>query len=190
MDGQRHTNNDYPKKECKLERPLIVHLIMATFSPSPAPRRSRLHNRGNSPIKWINRPAATPSQLTNDTNSIASAMDIDERTSTITERSLSRMGGDVLFAKTDEMSVLFYASLPLEVKQVLRVSGAFNMAVTMACVYFLYSDFKMDPYSGEIDTETGFALVTSVQTCFVWQHAQVFLNICYFIFMVMCFSRP
>lgn len=34
----------------------------------------------------------------------------------------------------------------------------------------------MDPYSGEIDTETGFALVTSVQTCFVWQHAQVSLR--------------
>lgn len=50
-------------------------------------------------------------------------MDIDERASTITDRSLSRMGGDVLFAKTDEMSVLFYASLPLEVKQILRVSG-------------------------------------------------------------------
>ncbi len=99
---------------------------MATFSPSPAPRRSsRLQNRGNSPIKRINRPAATPSQLTNDTNSIASAMDIDERASTITDRSLSRMGVDMVFAKTDEMSVLFYASLPLEVKQVLRVSGAF-----------------------------------------------------------------
>lgn len=37
----------------------------------------------------------------------------------------------------------------------------------------MYSDFKVDPYSGEIDIITGFALVTSVQTCFVWQHAQV-----------------
>ena len=98
---------------------------MATFSPSPPRRSSRLHNRGNSPIRRINRPAATPSQLSNDTNSIASAMDIDERASTITDRSLSRMGSDMVFAKTDEMSVLFYASLPLEVKQVLRVSGAF-----------------------------------------------------------------
>lgn len=34
---------------------------------------------------------------------------------------------------------------------------------------FLYGDL----YSGEIDTLTGFALVASVQTCFVWQHAQV-----------------
>ena len=69
---------------------------MATFSPSPAPRL----------------------RIQSD-----SAMDVDERASTITDRSLSRMGGDVLFAKTDEMSVLFYASLPLEVKQILRVSG-------------------------------------------------------------------
>lgn len=30
----------------------------------------------------------------------------------------------MLFAKTDEMSVSFYANLPLEVKQVLRTSGA------------------------------------------------------------------
>lgn len=37
----------------------------------------------------------------------------------------------------------------------------------------MYLDFKVDPYSGEIDTVTGFALVTSVQTCFVWHHAQV-----------------
>ncbi|KAF9533020.1 hypothetical protein CPB83DRAFT_903494 [Crepidotus variabilis] len=136
---------------------------MATFSSSPAPRKSsRLQPRGSSPARR-SRLAATPS-FTNDGNSTTSAMDIDERASTITDRSLSRMGGDMLFAKTDEMSVLFYASLPLEVKQVLRVS-----------------DFKTDPYSGEIDTTTGFALVTSVQTCFVWQHAQALKGIptCY-----------
>jgi len=56
-----------------------------------------------------------------------SGMDIDERASTITDRSLSRIGGDMLFAKTDEMSVLYYASLPLEVKQVLRVSGMYAL---------------------------------------------------------------
>jgi nuclear pore complex protein Nup133 len=95
---------------------------MATFSPSPAPRL-RVQNRGNSPIKRSHRLAATPTFTSNDGNSTTSAMDVDERTSTITDRSLSRIGGDVLFAKTDEMSVLFYASLPLEVKQILRVSG-------------------------------------------------------------------
>ncbi|KAF8964670.1 hypothetical protein BDZ97DRAFT_1660027 [Flammula alnicola] len=139
---------------------------MATFSPSPAPRRSsRLQNRGNSPSR-IQRPhrlAATPTFIT-DSSSVASAMDLDERGSIMTDRSLSRMGGDMIFAKTDEMSVSFYANLPLEVKQVLRTS-----------------DFNKDPYSGEIDTITGFALVTSVQTCFVWQHAQAIKGIptCY-----------
>ncbi|CAA7271672.1 unnamed protein product [Cyclocybe aegerita] len=136
---------------------------MATFSPSPAPRRSSRLNRGASPTRRNQRLAQTPTFIT-DTSSVASAMDIDERASIMTDRSLSRIGGDVLFAKTDEMSVLFYANLPLEVKQVLRTS-----------------DFNIDQYSGEIDTVTGFALVTSVHTCFVWQHAQAIKGIptCY-----------
>lgn len=58
-----------------------------------------------------------------ETNSVASAMDIDDRASIITDRSFSRLQGDAIFAKTDEMNVSFYASLPLEVKQVLRSSG-------------------------------------------------------------------
>jgi len=149
---------------------------MATFSSSPAPRRaSRLHTtRGNSPQpRRSHRLAATPSQLANDTSSNISAMDIDERASIITDRSLSRMGGDMLFAKTDEMSVTFYASLPLEVKQVLRTSGLYLPSYQVFRVTNIFKDFNIDPYSGEIDTVTGFALVTSVQTCFVWQHAQV-----------------
>ncbi|KAF8910963.1 methyltransferase type 11 [Gymnopilus junonius] len=64
----------------------------------------------------------------------------------------------------NEMTVSFYANLPLEVKQVLRIA-----------------DFNLEPYSGGIDTVTGFALVTSFQTCFVWQHAQAIKGIptCY-----------
>lgn len=54
---------------------------------------------------------------------MASVMDIDDRSSIMTDFSLSRVGGDMLFAKTDEMSVSFYANLPLEVKQILRISG-------------------------------------------------------------------
>ncbi|KIM49090.1 hypothetical protein M413DRAFT_95576 [Hebeloma cylindrosporum] len=133
---------------------------MATFSPSPAPRRSsRLQTRGNSPAR-SQRPlrfSQTPilNQVVDGTNSVASGVDFDDRASIFTDKSLSRMGGDIMFAKTDEMSVSFYANLPLEVKQVLRTS-----------------DFNKDPYSGEIDTVTGFALVASVQTCFVWQHSQ------------------
>ena len=98
---------------------------MATFSPSPAPRRSsRLQLRGNSPLKRppVGRQALSPQHFPNDTASNASAMDIDERGSAITEHS-SRVAGDFIFSKTLEMSVSFYANLPLEVKQVLRTSG-------------------------------------------------------------------
>lgn len=97
---------------------------MATFSPSPAQRRSsRLQTRGNSPSKRSQlRQALTPHYFPNDAASNASAMDIDEQ-SAITEHSF-RTTGDPIFSKTPEMSVLFYANLPLEVKQVLRTSGA------------------------------------------------------------------
>jgi nuclear pore complex protein Nup133 len=83
------------------------------------------------------------------------------------------MGGDVLFAKTDEMSVLFYANLPLEVKQVLRTSGAVTRVEQYLGNLPPVADFNKDQYSGEIDTVTGFALVASAQSCFVWQHSQV-----------------
>ena len=99
---------------------------MATFSPSPTPRRSsRLQTRGNSPSRrsQITRRVPTPLHFPSDAASNASAMDVDERGSTLTEHS-SRMASDSIFAKTPEMSVSFYANLPLEVKQVLRTSGA------------------------------------------------------------------
>lgn len=35
-------------------------------------------------------------------------------------------------------------------------------------------DFFKDAYTGSVDTVAGFALVASAQTCFVWQHVQVF----------------
>lgn len=98
---------------------------MATFSPSPAPRySSRQQTRGNSPLKRsqiLRQP--TPLHFPNDAASNASAMDIDERGSAMSEQS-SRVANDFIFSKTQEMSVSFYANLPLEVKQVLRTSGA------------------------------------------------------------------
>ena len=122
-----------------IQLPSLAH-AMATFSPSPAPRRSsRLNNRGVSPAisQWNNRfaPAAT---VIVDSGSVASAMDIDDRASIMTDRSLSKLGGDVIFAKTEEMSVSFYANLPLEVKQVLRTAGryTFNMTVPAMLIYF------------------------------------------------------
>lgn len=108
-------------------------VLMATFSPSPAPRRSsRLQTHGNSPTR-SQRPlrlaqTSTLNQLIDGTNTVASGMDLDDRASIFTDKSLSRMGSDILFAKTDEMSVSFYANLPLEVKQVLRTSGAVHIS--------------------------------------------------------------
>ncbi|KAJ7046830.1 hypothetical protein C8F04DRAFT_1227029 [Mycena alexandri] len=131
---------------------------MASFSPSPTPRRSLRHRQlQNSPPKRTKAPGsrlATPSRGTPFGNdSIASAMDVD---SVVSDRSyIQRAGAETLFAKSNELSVSFYAHLPVEVKQVLK-----------------NADFYADAYSGVIDTLTGFALVASGQTCFVWQHAQ------------------
>ena len=98
---------------------------MATFSPSPAPRySSRQQTRGNSPLKRSqNFRQPTPLHFPNEAASNASAMDIDERGSAMSEQS-SRVANDLIFSKTQEMTVSFYANLPLEVKQVLRTSGA------------------------------------------------------------------
>ncbi|KAF7363465.1 Methyltransferase type 11 [Mycena sanguinolenta] len=129
---------------------------MATFSPSPTPRRSLRHRPlQNSPPKRTKVPGsrlATPSRGTPFGNdSVASAMDVD---SVVSDRSfIQRPGVETIYAKSDELSVSFYASLPVEVKQ-------------------LPEDFYAEAYSGVIDTLTGFALVASGQTCFVWQHAQ------------------
>lgn len=50
-------------------------------------------------------------------------MDIDETESVATERSVAKAYGETIYAKSDEMTVSFYASLPVEVKQVLRNAG-------------------------------------------------------------------
>ncbi|KAJ6547586.1 hypothetical protein B0H19DRAFT_1266498 [Mycena capillaripes] len=131
---------------------------MASFSPSPTPRRSLRHRQlQNSPPKRTKAPGSrlgTPSRATPFGNdSIASAMDVD---SVASDRSyVQRPGLETVFAKSNELSVSFYANLPVEVKQILK-----------------NADFYVDAYSGVIDTLTGFALVASGQTCFVWQHAQ------------------
>lgn len=82
-------------------------------------------------------------------------MDIDDANSTLTERSTTRLNYSTVFSKSDELTATFYAHSPTEVKQVLRSA-----------------DFYRDPYTGSIDTLTGYALVSSDKTCFVWQHAQ------------------
>ncbi|KAJ7582654.1 hypothetical protein C8J56DRAFT_955381 [Mycena floridula] len=136
---------------------------MASFS--PAPRRSsrlgtvatnhRPSSRFPTPIREVNRVVSNGSQQ----------MDVDEVTSVLSDRSLSfRSTGEAIFAKSEQLSVSFYADLPVEVSQVLK-----------------NADFYRDSYAGCIDTLTGFALVASIQTCFVWQHAQALKSIptCY-----------
>ena len=38
---------------------------------------------------------------------------------------------------------------------------------------FEWKDFFRDAYTGTVDTETGYAVVSSQETCFVWKYAQV-----------------
>ncbi|TFK29976.1 methyltransferase type 11 [Coprinopsis marcescibilis] len=80
------------------------------------------------------------------------------------QRASSKSYIAVTYARTDELSVTFYATLPIEVKQVLR-----------------NSDFYKTSYMGGIDTTTGFAVVASSRTCFVWQHSQAIKGVptCY-----------
>lgn len=105
-------------------------IIMATFSPSPAPRRSsRLRQKATSPVRKSARLATaqkTVARLSppglNDRLQ-PTLMDVDETESIATERSTTRVYGETIYAKSDELTVSFYASLPVEVKQVLRSAG-------------------------------------------------------------------
>ncbi|KAK0193758.1 Non-repetitive/WGA-negative nucleoporin C-terminal-domain-containing protein [Armillaria mellea] len=140
---------------------------MATFSPSPAPRRSaRLRQApvspGNAKFPVNNSRLGTPinasdtSSFINESRaSIDSAMDIDDRNSLASDRTTVRSTGVAYLAKSEQLAVSFYANLPVEVLLVLK-----------------HADFYGDAYTGGIDTLTGFALVASKQTCYVWQHSQ------------------
>lgn len=92
-------------------------------------------------------------------------MDVDDDVgSQYSDGSSFKMAAETIFAKSDQLTVSFYADLPAEVSQILR-----------------NADFYTDSYTGGIDTLTGFALVASAQTCFVWQHSQALKGIptCY-----------
>ncbi|KAL4265228.1 nucleoporin Nup133 family protein [Pleurotus pulmonarius] len=136
---------------------------MATFS-SPAPRRSsRLRTLATSPPRrpWVASkptsqrasPAPGPAPLAEYED--PDIMEVDEAASVVSERTLQRAPGETVYAKSEELLVAFYTHLPAEVKQILTSA-----------------DYVHDFYTGDIDTLTGFALVASIQTCFVWQHAQ------------------
>lgn len=58
--------------------------------------------------------------------SVASGMDVDEGTSRLSVTSATSAGRpkqETVFAKSEELFVQFYASLPVEVKQILRNAG-------------------------------------------------------------------
>ncbi|KAK0469814.1 Non-repetitive/WGA-negative nucleoporin C-terminal-domain-containing protein [Desarmillaria tabescens] len=140
---------------------------MATFSPSPAPRRSaRLRHvpvsPGNAKIPVNNSRLGTPinasdngSFINESRASVDSAMDIDDRNSLSSDKTTVRSTGVSYLAKSEQLAVSFYANLPTEVLLVLK-----------------HADFYGGTYTGGIDTLTGFALVASKQTCYVWQHSQ------------------
>uniref|UniRef100_A0A5K1K185 Probable 3-oxoacyl-[acyl-carrier-protein] reductase oxidoreductase (EC) n=1 Tax=Ganoderma boninense TaxID=34458 RepID=A0A5K1K185_9APHY len=81
-----------------------------------------------------------------------SGMDVDEEGSEIFERGLRT---DTVFSRSKEMTVSFYAQLPVEVRQALRNADFFN-----------------EGYTGDIDPITGFAVVASLNTCYVWKYSQ------------------
>ncbi|KAI0831351.1 hypothetical protein BC628DRAFT_1311430 [Trametes gibbosa] len=146
---------------------------MATFSPHPR-RTTRYSSIGMSPSPPRQGPArrtragstqpqsrfSTPARgagklaAVRDDESIlsGSGMDVDDDSSEVFERGLR---ADTVFSKSKEMTVTFYAQLPLEVKQALR-----------------NADFYRDAYTGDVDTLTGFAVVASLRTCFVWKYSQ------------------
>ena len=113
---------------------------MATFS--PAPRRTARYSVGMSPSPPRQGPSkrtrlgstqpqsrfSTPARRGNlppvhDDDSImsGSGMDVDEESSEIFERGLKT---ETVFSKSREMTVTFYAQLPVEVRQALRNAGA------------------------------------------------------------------
>ncbi|KAH9952015.1 hypothetical protein B0H21DRAFT_800355 [Amylocystis lapponica] len=144
---------------------------MATFSPSPAPRRTtrRATSHGQSPPAQparrraggskppsrfttpTRRPGSERLQSVADDESFGTGMDLDEG-SDVFERASK---AEPVFAKSREMEASFYAYLPVEVKQVLK-----------------NADFYRDAYTGDVDPSTGYALVASRETCFVWKFAQ------------------
>ncbi|KAH9981165.1 Non-repetitive/WGA-negative nucleoporin C-terminal-domain-containing protein [Lactifluus volemus] len=174
---------------------------MAAFTGSPPPRRkNRPPSRQQAvspPPRRVGRfasskPASrlpTPSRVVEQSSFIredvtVGSMDIDEDTLQPTERGLRR---DTVFAKSEEMLVTFHGHLPTEVKHVLRNAGESARFIFLlppfsgSSSHLSTIDFFRDAYVGDVDAETGFALVATPQACFVWQHTQELAGIptCY-----------
>lgn len=154
--------------------------------PVVQPRRQRqlaIPNSGQSsrlPTSRLTTPARNtgPSRNFDDISASSdggAGMDVDdEATSLIFERAIRT---ETVFAKSQQLAVSFYSNLPVEVKQILKNSGKSPFHSPAGCDPELSTsvpaDFYRDSYSGDVDPLTGFALVASAQTCFVWNHAQV-----------------
>ncbi|KAI0035097.1 hypothetical protein K488DRAFT_44136 [Vararia minispora EC-137] len=85
-------------------------------------------------------------------SSAGASMDIDEESFPQTDREPKP---DTVFAKSKEFTVSLHSHLPEEVRHLLR-----------------NADFFRGAYSGDVDPTTEFSLVTTAQTCYIWQHTQ------------------
>ncbi len=104
---------------------------MAAPIPAVTPRRSARSRPIDSPprkLKLGSKPTsrlATPVRASpfQENVSIASGMDTDELRSNLSERSISKPSHETVFARSDELTVSFYANSPVEVKHILRSAG-------------------------------------------------------------------
>ncbi|KAI0636924.1 Non-repetitive/WGA-negative nucleoporin C-terminal-domain-containing protein [Trametes polyzona] len=128
---------------------------------SPSPPRQGVAKRTRAGSTQPQSRFSTPARRTggnmpairdDDSMLSGSGMDVDDDASEVFERGLK---AETVFSKSKEMTVTFYAQLPMEVKQALR-----------------NADFFRDAYTGDVDTLTGFAVVASLRTCFVWKYSQ------------------
>lgn len=135
---------------------------MATTFHSPPPRKT--HNR-----LAQRQPSTPPRQRRLVGNRVVSpAMDVD--THIHHDRDRTHREKDTTFAKTEELTVGLYGSLPVEVRHVLRGAGMRNHTpialISQPCI-----DFLAESYVGGIDNTSGYTLIASARTCYVWPHA-------------------
>ncbi|KAL1745686.1 hypothetical protein HDZ31DRAFT_35821 [Schizophyllum fasciatum] len=139
---------------------------MSSFSPAPGLRRASLL-RTSPRAGGSRKPSRMSLTPFSDSYTEETGMDVDEASTAPTETAVkAKPTKELLYANSREFKVSYYAGLPLEVKTALQKN----------------SNFEYDSiYSGSIDAQTGFALVASAETCYVWQHAQAISGIptCY-----------
>ena len=88
---------------------------MASFSPSPGPRRAQRLRRHTSRLE--SQLTSPPPQEASSMQDEGSVMDVDEELYERTSRT------DVVFARSKQLVITYYAHLPVEVRQALRTAG-------------------------------------------------------------------